>query len=78
MADLSAVKLEPEAILERLLVKKGNVATPPVQIKWVGLPESSSTWEDWYVLLARFPSVTSYGQDGSSAGGHVTPDQLVA
>jgi hypothetical protein len=41
--DLLAVKLEPEAILERRIVKKGNVTTPQVRVKWAGLLESSST-----------------------------------
>jgi hypothetical protein len=35
--DLSTMKLEPEAILDRRLVKKGNAATPQVQVKWLGL-----------------------------------------
>jgi hypothetical protein len=73
--DFSAMRMEPEAILERCLVKKGNAATPQVRVKWTGLPESSATWEDWSVLVARFPSATSCGQAGSSAGGHVTPNE---
>jgi hypothetical protein len=35
-----------EVILERRLVKKGNAATPQVRVKWLGLPEEASTWED--------------------------------
>jgi hypothetical protein len=68
------MKLEPEAILEQSLVKKGNTASPQVCVKWTGLPEASATWEDWYVLLAKFPSVASRGQEGPSTGGLVTLD----
>jgi hypothetical protein len=34
---------QPESILERRLVKKGNAAIPQVRVKWVRLPESAST-----------------------------------
>jgi hypothetical protein len=61
-----------EAILERRLVKKGNAATPHVQVKWIGLPATTSTWEDWYVLTMKFLSVLSWGQDRMSGGGPVT------
>jgi hypothetical protein len=32
------------------LVKKGNTTIPQVKVTWTVLPESSSTWEDYYVL----------------------------
>jgi hypothetical protein len=48
-----------EAILERRLVKKGNADVPQVKVKWQTLPEASVTWEDWYVLINRFPLVKS-------------------
>jgi hypothetical protein len=49
-------------------VKKGNAAKPQVRVKWQGLPDTSTTREDWYKLINRFPSVTSRGQGGSSMG----------
>jgi len=52
---LDATALQPEVILERRLVKKGNRAVPQVLIKWTGVPASSATWEDYYVLKTRFP-----------------------
>jgi hypothetical protein len=61
--------LQPEQILERGLVKKGNVATPQVRVQWCGLPDT--TWEDWTVLLTRFLEVASWGQDGVQGGGDV-------
>jgi hypothetical protein len=65
--------LQPETILERRLVKKGNSVLPQACVKWSGLPSASSTWEDWTVLLNRFPAVSSWGQDRSLGGGGVTP-----
>jgi hypothetical protein len=63
--DFSAVKLELGAILERRLVKKGNAASPQARVKWIGFREASAIWEDWYVLVTKFPSVASCGQDGT-------------
>jgi hypothetical protein len=52
-------------------VKKGNAAISQVCIKWLRIPDA--TWEDWSVLVAKFPEVASWGQDGVSARGGVTP-----
>jgi len=67
--DLSIVDSTPEMILERRLVKKGNVAVPQVKVKWTHLPEDAATWEDYNVLGAHFPDVLACGQASSSAGG---------
>jgi hypothetical protein len=53
-------------------VKKGNAATPQVKVRWLGLPETSYTWEDRHVLVSKFPIVSSWGQNASGAGGGVT------
>jgi hypothetical protein len=71
--DFSTEVLQPESILERRLVKKGNAAVPQVRVKWVRLPDSDSTWEDWNVLVKMFPAVSAWGQAVSQAGGGVTP-----
>jgi hypothetical protein len=55
------------------LVKKGNAAILEVHIKWVGLPDAASTWEDWHVLVVQFLVISSWGQSDSSAAGGVTP-----
>ena len=62
IADLSVVSLAPEKILQRRLVKKGNKAIPQVLLKWTHLPESSATWEDYYVVKQRFPDAVAWGQ----------------
>jgi hypothetical protein len=40
---LDIADLTPEKILDRRLVKKGNVATVQVLIQWSGLPSDSAT-----------------------------------
>jgi hypothetical protein len=44
--DFSKEMLQPELVLKRRLVKKGNAVVPRVRVKWFRLPESASTWED--------------------------------
>jgi hypothetical protein len=73
LVDFSQLHLQPETILERRLVKKGNDVVLQVCIKWQGLLEASTTWKDWYVLISKLPTVASWGQDGASVGGGVTP-----
>jgi len=71
--DLHSVELEPEQVLARWLVKKGNAVIPQVLIKWSKLPEASSTWEDYNVVKERFPVALAWGPASSSAGGDVMP-----
>jgi hypothetical protein len=52
--DISEIVLDK--ILDRRLVRKGNVVVTQVLIQWSGLPEASVTWEDYYILQKRFPS----------------------
>jgi hypothetical protein len=47
--DLSVQELQPEQVLERRLVRKGNKAIPQVRVKWSTLPEAAATWKDYYV-----------------------------
>lgn len=42
--------VNPKAILDRCLVKKGNSAVPQVLIKWSKMPPTSATLEDYYVV----------------------------
>ena len=72
VTDLALANTSPEAVLERRLVKKGNVAIPQVKVKWAGLHEDCATWEDLYVVKTRFPSSSVWGQPQISAGGDVT------
>lgn len=53
---LDAEQIQPEAILDRKLVKKGTGAHLQVLVKWTSWPESLSTWEDYHVLQKHFPA----------------------
>lgn len=63
---------EPEDILDRRLVKKGNAAIPQVLVKWRGIPATAATWEDLQVLKHRFPMALAWGQASSLGGEGVT------
>lgn len=71
LVDLSAHSTEPEQILDRRKVKKGNSAMPQVSIKWTGFSESAATWEDLYVLQKQFPKALAWGQAPIQGGGTV-------
>jgi hypothetical protein len=73
ISDLTAADTAPEAISDRRLVKKGNVAIPRVKIKWAKLPTTAAAWEDYNVIKAWFPGCEAWGQAEISAGGDVTP-----
>jgi hypothetical protein len=74
--DVSDVALE--SILDRHLVKKGNEAITQILAKWIGLPDESSTWEDYHVLQQRFLVVAAWGQIASQDGGSATTDTTAA
>jgi hypothetical protein len=72
---LDCVDTEPETILDRRMMKKGNQPVVQVLIKWRHLPEETATWEDWDVLTLCFPAVLTWGQVSDSPGGSVTMDK---
>jgi hypothetical protein len=39
--DIEATNAQPEKIMERRLVKRGNTAIPQVRVQWTGLPATS-------------------------------------
>jgi hypothetical protein len=59
LRDFSQATLAPEVVLERRLVKKGNSVVPHVCVKWQGLPDTATSWEDWYVLKVIFPDAAA-------------------
>jgi hypothetical protein len=59
---LDSKETEPERVLDRRLVKKGNIAIVQVQVKWTGIPTEAATWEDWNTLKSQFPAVGAWGQ----------------
>ena len=68
LAPVSRHRRSPTAKGERRLVKKGNRAVPQVLIKWTGVPASSATWEDYYVLKTRFRAALAWDQQGFRLG----------
>jgi hypothetical protein len=69
---LDTIDARPEAVLDRRMMKKGNVPVIQVLIKWTDQPDEAATWEDWDVLKTRFPVVLTWGQASASPGGSVT------
>jgi hypothetical protein len=69
---LDIAETEPEKIIDRKMVKKGNSAITQVLVKWFGIPEDSAAWEDWSILVAHFPAVLAWGQANSAPGGTIT------
>lgn len=47
-------KGDPEAILDRKMVKWGRIATTKVLVKWKSLPNDQVTWKFYYDLLKKF------------------------
>ena len=72
LVDLSSHVTEPETVLDRRLVKRGNTAIPQVLIKWTALPAESATWEDFYVVKQKFPASAAWGQVSAEGGEAVT------
>jgi hypothetical protein len=73
LPQLDTIDTEPETILDRRMMKKGNAPVIQVLIKWRNQPEDAATWEDWDVLKSKFPVVLTWGQASASPGGSVTP-----
>lgn len=71
VVDLSQGGIEPEQILDRRMVRKGNRAIVQVLVKWTGVPEEAATWDDYSVAKARFPEANAWGQALSEARGDV-------
>lgn len=47
---------EPESILERRMVKRGNKAVTQVLFKWKGKDREDATWEEFWAMKKRFPT----------------------
>ncbi|KAL8151213.1 hypothetical protein V2J09_021021 [Rumex salicifolius] len=47
---------EPEAILERKMVKRQNAAATKVLVQWKGTDPSQATWEFYQDFVAKFPN----------------------
>ncbi|XP_011072126.1 uncharacterized protein LOC105157414 [Sesamum indicum] len=61
-------KVYPIEILGRRLVPRNNVGVPQVLIQWAHSNPEQATWEDYYVVAAKFPRFDPWGQ-GTKKGG---------
>lgn len=74
--DLTAAPLQPVAILDRRMVKKGNSSVVQVRVQWSSLSPASATWEDYNVLRLRYPTAPCWKDDAAAQrGATVTPDR---
>ncbi|XP_070020883.1 uncharacterized protein LOC142181072 [Nicotiana tabacum] len=48
--------VEPVAILDRRIVKKGNVAVAQVLVQWANLLSEEATWEDYNFIKSQIPN----------------------
>jgi hypothetical protein len=71
--DLAAATVEPEAILERRMVRLGNAAATQILIKWRGLDAVHATWEDYDLLKLCFPQAALWEEARAREGDSVTP-----
>ena len=64
--DLTAGPLQPVAILDRRMVKKGNNPVVQVRVQWSSLSTESATWEDYNVLGHRYPTAPCWTDDAAA------------
>jgi hypothetical protein len=69
---LDIADLEPEEILDRRLVKKGNKSYLQVLIKWSTLKADMATWEAYDVVRQRFSDAVAWGQAATQGEASVT------
>ncbi|KAJ1703813.1 hypothetical protein LUZ63_003592 [Rhynchospora breviuscula] len=50
------VRIEPQAILARRMVKRKNVPIPQVLIQWFNKSEKDATWEDFDEIKEKYPT----------------------
>ncbi|CAM8950454.1 unnamed protein product [Rhodiola kirilowii] len=55
LLDLGKSK-EPEAILDRKMVKRHNQAVTKVLVQWKGQPKDQATWEFYQDFIATYPT----------------------
>ncbi|XP_073354933.1 uncharacterized protein [Aegilops tauschii subsp. strangulata] len=70
---------EPVAILERHMMKKGDVRVIQLQIQWSNMPLAVTTWEDYDTLKEHYPTACIW--DGAPSQGRdnvTTADDISA
>ncbi|WOG95792.1 hypothetical protein DCAR_0415120 [Daucus carota subsp. sativus] len=60
--DEGELQIEPVAVLDRQLVKKGNRPATRVLIQWTNGGRDEATWELWEDIHKKFPKFDPWGQ----------------
>ncbi|EMS64211.1 Ubiquitin carboxyl-terminal hydrolase 8 [Triticum urartu] len=77
--DLTATPVEPIAILERILVKKGNSSVVQVKVQCSSPAADLASWEGNSVLRHRYPMARFWEEDARAQGeANVTPDTVLS
>ncbi|KAL8093517.1 hypothetical protein AgCh_035402 [Apium graveolens] len=69
VADTGTVHPQPIAVLERKLIKKGNIPVVMILVQWENGTPQEATWERHDELLKLFPNFDPRGQGSSDEGG---------
>ncbi|KAJ3689395.1 hypothetical protein LUZ61_018559 [Rhynchospora tenuis] len=66
------LRVAPELILDRRLVRKGMEGIVQLKIKWINLPVENATWEDYELIKEKYPDfileVENRLMDGGMSG----------
>ena len=65
------LKVYPDYIMKRRVVKRGRNSIVEVLVKWVNLDESEATWEEWNILCSQFPDIDLEDKVLLKGGGNV-------
>jgi hypothetical protein len=65
--DLAATTPLPATILQLRLVRKSNAAVQLALIQWAHLPADQATWEDYYVVIAKYPNASLWEEEAEDA-----------
>jgi hypothetical protein len=60
--------LQPQEILARRYIQRGNTLKACVLVRWLGLPATIVTWVDEAVLQQRYPSSLAWDQTSTQEG----------
>ncbi|XP_075075542.1 uncharacterized protein LOC142162744 [Nicotiana tabacum] len=52
----STYYVEPQEILDRRMIKRGNKAVPQILVQWSQMSKEQATWENYAVMKLKFPS----------------------
>jgi Chromo (CHRromatin Organisation MOdifier) domain len=62
------VRLVPEMILARKIIKKGNAPAVQVLIKWLNTAKEDSIWEDYSYIANNYPNLILRDKDSTKGG----------